>query len=222
MQHDITHYARSRHTVKAFDSSKTIPEETVEKLKTLLQLSPSSTNAQPWHFILASTKEGKAKVAKSTERLYPFNKASILDASHVVVFASRLAIEEDYLLHVLEQEDKDGRFDADKETHKPQMHAGRSMFANLHKQDYKDAQHWMDKQVYLNIGQFLLGASALGIDATPMEGIEISVLDEEFGLREKGYSSLVVVALGYSHPEADFNAKLPKSRLPLSEIITIA
>lgn len=220
MQHDITHYARNRHTVKAFDSSKTIPEETVAKLKTLLQLSPSSTNAQPWHFIFASTKDGKAKVAKATERLYPFNKASILNASHVVVFASRLAIEEDYLLHVLEQEDKDGRFDADKKTHKPQMHAGRSLFANLHKQDYKDAQHWMDKQVYLNIGQFLLGVSALGIDATPMEGIEISVLDEEFGLREKGYSSLVVVALGYSDPEADFNAKLPKSRLPMSEIIT--
>ena len=27
-------------------------------------------------------------------------------------------------------------------------------------------QHWMDKQVYLNLGQFLLGAAALGVDAS--------------------------------------------------------
>jgi nitroreductase/dihydropteridine reductase len=78
----------------------------------------------------------------------------------------------------------------------------------------------MDKQVYLNIGQFLLGVATLGIDATPMEGIETKVLDEEFGLREKGYTSLVVVPLGYHNQEEDYNAVLPKSRLPYSEILT--
>ena len=44
---------------------------------------------------------------------------------------------------------------------------------------------------------------------------------EEFGLREKGYAALVVVALGYSDPEKDYNAKLPKSRLPCSDILTL-
>ena len=77
----------------------------------------------------------------------------------------------------------------------------------------------MDKQVYLNLGQFLLGAAALGVDATPMEGIEIPVLDAEFGLREKGYSALFVVPLGYHDPEQDYNASLPKSRLPYSDIL---
>lgn len=94
------------------------------------------------------------------------------------------------------------------------------MFVNIHKQDYKDTQHWMDKQVYLNIGQFLLGVATLGIDATPMEGVEVSVLDEEFGLREKGHSSIVVVALGYSDSDKDFKSKLPKSRLPYETILT--
>lgn len=219
MEHDITYYAKKRYTTKAYDPSRRISDENVEKLKELLRFSPSSTNVQPWHFILASTPEGKARVAKATEK-YPFNRPSILNASHVVVFASRLAVDEDYLQHVLEQEDRDGRFDADKDTFKPQMHGGRSMFVNLHKQDYKDVQHWMDKQVYLNIGQFLLGAAALGIDATPMEGIEAAVLDAEFGLRDKGYSALVVVPLGYHDTELDFNANIPKSRLPYSDILT--
>ena len=217
---DIVHSARTRYTAKAYDVNRKIPEEIVEKLKALLQLSPSSTNIQPWHFVIASTPEGKERVAKSTDRLYPFNRNSIVNASHVVIFASRLEASEDHLQRVLAEEDRDGRFDGDKETFKAQMHVGRSLFANLHKHDMKDAQHWMDKQVYLNIGQFLLGAATLGLDATPMEGIETAVLDEEFGLREQGYSSLVVVALGYRNAKEDYNAALPKSRLPLNEIIT--
>ena len=100
------------------------------------------------------------------------------------------------------------------------MNSGRSMFVNMHKHDLKDVQHWMDKQVYLNLGSFLLGLATLGIDATPMEGVETKVLDEEFGLREKGYGSLFVVPIGYSSPDEDYNKSLPKSRLPLSEIIT--
>lgn len=55
-----------------------------------------------------------------------------------------------------------------------------------------------------------------------MEGVETAVVDEEFGLREKGYSSLFVVLLGYADPKTDYNATLPKSRLPREEILTEA
>lgn len=186
----------------------------------MLRYSPSSVNAQPWHFVIASTEEGKNQVAKATDDLYPFNSNSIRDASHVVVFASRLEATEEHLQRLLVQEEKDGRFDADPETFKAGMDGGRKMFINLHKEDFKDVQHWMDKQVYLNLGQFLLGVSTLGIDATPMEGVDTKVLDKEFGLREKGFTSLFVVTLGYSDSINDFNALLPKSRLPYSDILT--
>jgi nitroreductase/dihydropteridine reductase len=45
-----------------------------------------------------------------------------------------------------------------------------------------------------------------------MEGFDQKILDAEFGLNEKGLTSLVLVSFGYSSP-ADFNAGLPKSRL---------
>lgn len=218
MEHDIVYYAKNRHTVKAYDPNKKITDDNVEKIKELLRFSASSTNSQPWHFILASTDEGKERIAKANESMFPFNNPSILASSHVVIFCSRLTIEEDHLSKVLEQEEADGRFPA--KEHKEQMDAGRKMFINIHKQDYKDVQHWMDKQVYLNIGAFLLGVSTLGIDATPMEGIDIKSIDEEFGLREKGYTSLVVVTLGYNDSEKDYNAALPKSRLPYNYILT--
>lgn len=222
MNQDITYYAKNRYAAKAFDPNRTIPEENVGKVKELLRYSPSSTNAQPWHFLLVSSEQGKEKVAKATDQSFPFNSAAIRNASHVVVFCRRTDIGEEFLLRVLAQEEKDGRFLSNPDEFKNGMHAGRSMFVNLHKNELNDVDDWMGKQVYLNLGAFLLGVSALGIDATPMEGVDTKVLDEEFDLPAKGYTSLVVVPIGYHDDNEDYNASLPKSRLPYGEILTEA
>ena len=80
-------------------------------------------------------------------------------------------------------------------------------------------QTWIEKQVYLALGALLTNAASLKIDACPMEGFDTHLLDEELGLNEKGFTSLVVVGLGYSSTD-DFNARLPKSRLPAETVIT--
>lgn len=219
MTHDIAYYAKKRHTTKAFNPNKKISHTDIEKIKEILRYAPSSVNAQPWHFIVASTEEGKKRIAKSAEGMYSFNKNSILNASHVIVFCTKLELNEEYLLKVLKQEETDNRFKTNP-AFKEMMHGARNMFINIHKHDYKDLQHWMDKQVYLNIGAFLLGVATLGIDAAPMEGVDIKILDEELGLREKGYTGLVVIPIGYHDSENDYNVKLEKSRLPYSEILT--
>ncbi len=208
-----------RYTTKDFDTNKKISEQDMEQVKALLRMSPSSTNIQPWHFIIAETKEGKERIAKGTQGFYHFNEPKVLNASHVVLFCSRITADEDYMLHVLDVEEKDGRFP--NEEIKQNMHGGRNIFADIHKYDLKDLQHWMEKQVYLNIGGFLMGVATLGIDAAPMEGIDVKALDEEFGLRAKGFTAVTAVAIGY-RTDKDFNTtdKTPKSRLPESEIFT--
>ena len=96
---------------------------------------------------------------------------------------------------------------------------GRKFFADMHRKDLHDDAEWMAKQVYLNVGNFLLGVAALGLDAVPIEGFDAAILDAEFGLKEKGYTSLVVVPVGH-HSVEDFNATLPKSRLPQNITLT--
>ena len=206
----------NRYSTKEFDKTKSIPDEDIEKFKSLLQLAPSSTNVQPWHFIVASTEEGKKRVASAAQGDFSFNEPKILDASAVVVFSTKTEITDDFLHHIADKEDQDGRFAEEK--FKEGTHAARKMFVDLHKYDFKDLQHWSEKQVYLNLGSFLLGVSDMGIDAVPMEGLDMKALDKEFGLREKGFTSCVVVGLGY-RASSDFNATLPKSRLDQSEII---
>lgn len=214
---DIVKILNERYTTKVFDRTKKIPQEQIEKIEAILRKSPSSTNAQPWHFFIASTEDGKARIAKAATGRYIFNAAKITEASHVVVLCARAAIDEAYLRQVLEAEAKDGRF-ANEELKKGQ-HDGRSYFVNMHRYERRDAQHWMEKQVYLATGALLVGAAALGIDSCTMEGFDQAALDAELGLRDKGLISSVVVSLGYRAAE-DINAKLPKSRLPLADVIT--
>ncbi|QHI36227.1 Oxygen-insensitive NAD(P)H nitroreductase [Kordia antarctica] len=209
-----------RYSTKDFDPNKKISEQDFAKVKEILRMSPSSTNLQPWHFVIANSEEGKKRMAKGTEGFFHFNTPKVLNASHVVLFCSRITANEEYMQHLLDVEDKDGRYP--NEEIKNGMHGGRNMFADIHKYDLKDLQHWMEKQVYLNIGNFLLGVATLGIDACPMEGLDMKALDEEFGLREKGFTAITAVSIGY-RTESDFNTtdKTPKSRLSEQETMTI-
>ncbi len=213
---DILTALKTRYSTKEFDPTKKLTEEQIAQLEQLLVLSPSSTNIQPWHFVLATTDEGKKRITTATQGFFSFNEAKVLDASAVVIFASKVDLTEEYLQKVLEKEDRDGRFPQPE--FREQNHGGRSVFANMHKYNYKDFQHWADKQVYLNLGNFLLGVAALGLDAIAMEGLDLKVLDQEFGLREKGFTSSVVVAVGYRR-DSDFNKDLPKSRLAKQDVI---
>lgn len=213
----IIETARKRYTTKHYNSSKKLTEEQMKHVKELLRLAPSSVNSQPWHFIIASTAEGKARMAKSTEGMFEFNKEKVLDAPHTILFCSKTRLEGDYLRHLTDKEREDGRFDGSKEIEEA-GHQGRAGFAGLHEQ-YGDVPVWTAKQTYLNIGAFLLGVAAMGLDATAIEGFEKNTLEQEFGLKEKGLEALCMVSIGY-RAEHDRNATRPKSRLAEAELFT--
>ncbi|EML4852125.1 oxygen-insensitive NAD(P)H nitroreductase [Morganella morganii] len=214
----ITQAVMQRYSTKSFDPAKKISDEVMNSIKTLLRYSPSSVNIQPWHFIIAASEEGKNRIAASTRPGFEFNTAKITDASHVVLLCAKTDVDEAYMNSVLEQEDKDGRYATPE--HKAMNNGGRTFFVNLHKETLGDLPHWAAKQVFLNMGTLLLGASALGVDAVPMEGMDFNTLDTEFGLSAKGLAPVAVVSLGY-RKEDDFNAALPKSRLPEEQIMTV-
>lgn len=214
---DIINILENRYTTKEYDSSKKLTEEQLLQIEKLLQLSPSSTNSQPWGFVIATTDDGKKRIAKATQTEFSGNEPKILNASAVIVFASRVNICCNYLNKLLEKEEADGRF-INPELKEISKNA-RNRFSKLHKFDFKDLSQWTEKQVYLNAGNFLLGVASLGLDATPIEGIDFRVLNNELDLPEKGLTASLVVSVGFRKDD-DFNATLPKSRLDIADIIT--
>jgi nitroreductase/dihydropteridine reductase len=210
--------SQSRYTTKAYDASKRIPDATFAELLELLRNAPSSVNSQPWHFVVGASPEARQRVATAgMADGFAFNETKVRDASHVIVLCTRTSLPDEHLASVLAQEQRAGRFDS--EQAKAGTQASRLKFVNIHRQERDDLQHWMEKQTYLALGTLLLGAAALGVDATPIEGFDAVKLDQALGLREKGFTSTVVVSLGY-RAESDFNASLPKSRLTQEQLVT--
>ncbi len=214
---NLSNLLQKRYSTKKFDSSKTIKDNLWQQMEDALIYAASSTNAQPWHFIIASSEQGKQRLMKGTDENFAFNSHKIKDSSHSVLFCTKTHLSDIYLADLLEKETQDGRFTSDALTPE-QYHQVRTHFYNIHK-DAGDVSHWTEKQTYLNIGNAMLGAMILGIDSVPMEGIDINALNDEFDLPAQDLTASVIVCFGY-RADDDFNAKLPKSRLEAGKLIT--
>ena len=214
---NLAQLATTRRTAKAFDPAKPIPEEVFAELLVWLRHSPSSVNSQPWHFAVARDARGRERIARATQGPHAYNAPKIAKASHVVVCCVRTDLDEAYLAALLAQEERDGRYPAPEA--KEAYRKSRAAYADLHRSGKKDLRPWMEKQVYLALGGLLLGAAALGLDACPMEGFDADLLDQELGLGARGLASVALVALGTRGAD-DWNAKLPKSRLPADAVFS--
>lgn len=209
--------AKTRYATKAYDANKKIPKQQFEKLLEVLRFSPSSVNIQPWHFLVAETDEAKQRIASGLTGSYIYNSAKVLNSSHTLIFCTRTDISPEYLEQLLQQDAASGRFKD--ETAKQGQRDTRQGYVEFYRNELKNLSAWMENQTYLALGQLLFAAGLEGIDATPMEGFDRNTIDQEFGLTEKGLKASVIVALGY-RSEQDFNAILPKSRLPEEVIFT--
>ncbi|MBH2002645.1 MAG: oxygen-insensitive NAD(P)H nitroreductase [Moraxellaceae bacterium] len=209
--------AKTRYATKAYNAEKKIPQTQFEKLLEVLRFSPSSVNIQPWHFLVAESDQAKQRIASALTGNYVYNAAKVLHSSHTLVFCTRTDISSEYLEQLLQQDDTSGRFkdEAAKQGQRDTRHG----YVEFYRNELKNLSSWMENQTYLALGQFLFAAGLEGIDATPMEGFDRDTLNKEFKLTEKGLKASVVVALGY-RSDSDFNAKLPKSRLPDEVVFT--
>ena len=209
--------AKTRYATKAYDAEKKIPHAQFEKLLEILRFSPSSVNIQPWHFIVAESDQAKQRIASALTGNYIYNSAKVLNSSHTIIFCTRTDISDEYLEQLLQQDELSGRFKD--ETAKQGQHDTRQGYVEFYRNELKNLPAWMENQTYLALGQLLFAAGLEGIDATPMEGFDRDLINQEFDLAEKGLKASVIVSLGY-RSETDFNAKLPKSRLSDEVVFT--
>ncbi|MGG6232231.1 nitroreductase family protein [Tenacibaculum sp. SDUM215027] len=189
---------QQRYTTKKYNASKKIESEKIEELQQVLQLSPSSINSQPWKFIFVSDTDTKQQLSEVSW----LNTSKVIESDTVVVFNRINDIE--LFEKQIEQELPEGAVGYYKEFIKPKPE--------------EEIKAWFDRQVYLALGVFLSACAEMGIDATPMEGIEPENYDKI--LNNEGYASLVAVAIGYRDNE-DFNQpdRKPKSRLAFNKVI---
>lgn len=189
---------KNRYTVKKYNPQGKIGAEQIAELKEILNLSPSSINSQPWNFIFITTPEIREQLAEASY----FNKEKVLESSHVIVFQVMKNPEE---------------FEKQIEENLPEGSV--NYYRTMVKPKGEDAiRSWMGHQVYLSLGVLLSACAAMGIDSTPMEGIETETYDRI--LKNDSYETLFAVAIGKradndsNHPEVT-----PKRRLKSEMVI---
>ncbi|REC48604.1 nitroreductase family protein [Chryseobacterium pennipullorum] len=192
---------KTRYTVKKYNPQGKISDDQIAALKEIIQLSPSSINSQPWNFIFVNDPELKKQLG---DKSY-FNKEKVLDSSHVIVFQVIKSIE---------------NFEKQIEANLPEGSV--NYYRTMVKPKGEDAiKSWLGHQVYLSLGVLLSACAAMGIDSTPMEGIEPEGYDAI--LKNERYETLFAVAIG-ERDDADanqpkFNAK---TRLKAEKVIVEA
>lgn len=195
---NILELIEKRYSTKKYNADKQIPQEKIEELKQILRLSPSSINIQPWKFTFIQNPEIKAKLASASLH----NTEKVNQAPLLVVFSA--ADDLDAFQEVVNNELPPARRDWYNQIR-----------ANTPEADLKI---WLAKQVYIALGVGLTASAALGLDSTPMEGIESDKYKAILDM--KTYKPLFAMAVGYAS-EDDFNRleATPKSRRLAANVI---
>ncbi|WP_298367390.1 nitroreductase family protein [uncultured Lutibacter sp.] len=218
MENQIIKDLNWRYTTKMYDETKRISTEDMQVIKEALRMSASSINSQPWKFVVIESDEAKQRFSKTFENNFQFNQHHATKASHCILFGNKTHYTKEDYKKVVDVEVSSG--------HLPQERAedmlnGAFAFAELNSDENGFNGNWTKAQTYIALGNLLHTLTRLGIDSTPMEGVDSKAIGEIFAKEFEGYECTFAIAMGYHKKSEDYNFGLPKARLAQKDIIEV-
>lgn len=192
---------RERRSVRQYDTSVRLTHEEIKKLLAEATLAPSSSNVQPWRFLVIETEELKAKLLPIA-----WNQSQVTEAAAVIAV---LGDTEGY------KRAEEIYGEAAKRGYMPEETA--AMFikntTNMYGSLPKEVAH---KIIHTDGGlvsqQLMLVARAHGYDTVPMGGYDAAKFKEAFGVSDR-YIPIMLIALGKAAKPGH-----PTTRLPIDTI----
>ena len=201
-----------RYATKAYDSTKKVDQQDVDKIIEAARLAPTSSGLEQFRIIVISDQKLKEKIVPIA-----MDQKNIAQCSHLLVFAAwdkyTEEIIDDIYNYITDQRGLPrGRFGSYttklKALYLPQT--AEENFAHT------------ARQAYIGLGMALAQAAELKVDSTPMEGFDNDALDELLGLKAKGLRSVVLMPIGYRDVANDWLVNMKKVRVPKEDFaITI-
>lgn len=198
-----------RYAAKTFDPQKKISSTDWQALERALVLTPSSYGLQPWKFLVVQDPAVRQKLQAAS-----WNQRQVTEASHFVVFAHRISINEEYIDHYLQSIATTRGIPVE-------------TLAGFRKGIVGDVingvrskiiPEWSGRQAYIALGNFMTSAATMRVDTCPLEGLDPVRYDEILNLQGTEYRALVACAAGYRNA-ADSLATAKKVRFPLADMV---
>lgn len=198
-----------RHAVKAYDPTKKVSQENIDKIVEAARLAPTSSGLQPFKVVVVENKELREKLVPGA-----LNPDCMRDCSHVIIFAAWDRYTAERIDHVYDMTTEErglpkGRFNS---------------YTDMLKKVYLDQPAELNfahtaRQTYIALGLALAQAAELRVDTTPAEGFNQKIVDEVLELEKYGLKSVSLMYVGYANQEKDWLATMKKVRVPREEFV---
>lgn len=201
---DFKKILMERRSIKSYDPSIKISREEMAEILSEATRAPSSTNLQPWHFLVIESDEAKAKLLQISS---PTNSVKIeTSAATIAIFGdlkNELKAEEIYNTNV-----ELGYMPAEvKEKLLPGI---LEWIKSLSDQARRDI---VMTDCGLVAMQLMLVARAHGYDSNPIAGYDKGRINDVFGLEKERFAPLMLISIGKAADEG-----FPTMRLPVDKI----
>ena len=190
-----------RYATTKFDSSKSISENDIEKLKEIVKLSPSSWGFQLYKILVITDSELKQKLLPAA-----YNQNQIIDCSHLFVFCSFSSVFEEDIDQMIAEFHKLRANDDDYSKESTNNYGAGAKKSILNMDPNRQAE-WLKKQCYIALGQLMVGCADMRIDSCPMEGFKSDEVDEILDLHSQNLTSVVLLPIGYRTSDDKYQHK---------------
>ena len=197
-----------RYAVKKFDPDRKLTSEQLETILESVRLSASAFGLQPYRLVVVDEVQVRESLVE-----HSMNQDKVLYASHLLVFAIRLSVDdtdiENHLRLISET----------RQTPRGNLAGLEQMLHQFTGAMSQDAyRNWATRQAYLALGNLLTVCAMLQVDACPMEGFVPAAYDRILQLDQLGLTATVIATLGF-RAQDDPYARLRKVRMPSAEFI---
>lgn len=194
---------RERRSIRSYDPSVTISDEEIKELLEEAMLAPSSSNLNPWRFMVITNQDLK-------EKLHPIalNQPQVLEASAMIVILSENNAHEFEHINKVNERAVAARFMTD-EIKNRLNNSIHEFYAPVSDQGKRE---WQMLDGGLLAMQLMLAAKARGYDTVPMLGYNAEEFRKAFNLPEN-LTDVLMIALGKAK-ELGF----PTVRLTVDEV----
>lgn len=200
---DFHQVVKERHSVRYYDPSVKMTKAELEEILHEATLAPSSSNLQPWRFLVIEDQALK-------EKLLPiaFNQKQVVDASAVI------AVFGDLKWYERGEQIYSASVDAGYMTEEVKQQfvgTAENVYRNMDEARKKSIVHIDGGLVSM---QLMLSARARGYDTVPMGGFDGVKFKEAFNVPEH-YENIMLIAIGKAAQPGR-----PTVRLPLDQIVS--
>ncbi len=208
--HNIINSLNWRYATKAFDPSKKVSKEDLDTIIESFRLTPSSFGLQTWKLFVVQDQDIQNLLVE-----HSWGQTQISDCSELLVLARPTSFDDTNV----------DEFIDDIATTRNQWKEELEGYAGMMKgflgnMDDNAKKIWMEKQVYIALGNLMTVCAGMDIDSCPIEWFLPPKYDEVLWLTDKWYASVVVLAVWY-RGEGDKYASAKKVRFGTDKVVEI-